>query len=262
MKRKYLLSAVLLLSTIIYSCDKTDIQTIDAPVKATGIKFFNFAVSSPVVNYFANDIKVSSAVSTTGAESGTTGLTYGTVYPANNAYATIDPGLYDFKATRPSTAAAADRNVVLNKLTANVAEGKSYSLYMCGFYNSTAKTTDAFLMEDVLPPIDTGFAYVRFVHVSPNANPIDFYMRLKEAPGTEISVAKNIAFKSGSAFVKVPQGVYSLIVRYVNTAGDVVIRDDVSALKSNVYTFSLRGDITIGGTTDAKRRFIDNTPNR
>lgn len=246
---------------LIYACDKTDIQTIDGSVKATGIKFFNFAVGSPVVNYYANDVKVSSAVSTTGAESGTVGLTYGAAYPANNAYATIDPGTYDFKATRPSTAAA-DPNLVINKLTTSLAANKNYSLYMCGFYDATAKTTDAFLLEDVLPALDTGFAYVRFVNVSPNANPVDFYLKLKEAPGTEISIAKNIAFKAGSAFVKVPQSVYNLIVRNANSMDDVVIREDLSVTKSNLYTFSLRGDITIGGTSDAKRRFIDSTPNR
>lgn len=261
MKRRYLLSAVLLLSTIILSCDKTDIQTIDSPVKESGIKFYNFSVNSPAVNYFANDIKVTSAVSTTGAESGTTGLTYGTVYPANGAYATLDRGTYDFKATRPSTAAT-DKNLVINKLTANVVEGKNYSLYMCGFYNATAKTTDAFILEDVLPPIDTGFVYVRFLHVSPNANPVDFIMKRKNGPVGELSIVKNIAFKSGSAFVKIPQGVYDLIIRYPNTSVDVYNRADFSVLKSNVYTFNLRGDITVGGTTATNRTFVDAVNNR
>lgn len=261
MKRRYLLSAVLLLSTIIYSCDKTDIQTIDDPVKATGIKFFNFSINSPVVNYYANDIKVSSIVSTTGVESGTTGLSYSTAFPANNAYATIDPGTYDFKATRPSTAAA-DKGLVINKFTANVMDGKRYSLYMCGFYNATAKTTDAFMLEDILPPLDTGFAYVRFVHTSPNANPVNFFMKLKTGVLDEIPVAQNVAYKTGSTFVKVPSGVYDLIIRYPNTTTDVYRRVDVSAVKAFVYTFTLRGDITVGGTTATNRTFIDNTPNR
>lgn len=261
MKRRYLLSAVLLLSAIIYSCDKNDVGRIDSPVKETGIKFYNFSVNSPAVNYFANDMKVTSAVSTTGAESGTTGLTYGVVYPANSSYATLDRGTYDFKATRPSTAAT-DKNLVINKLTANVVEGKNYSLYMCGFYNTTAKTSDAFMLEDVLPAIDTGFVYVRFVHVSPNANPVDFFMKRKNGPITELSIARNVAFKSGTAFVKIPQGVYDLIIRYPNTTVDVYNRPDVSVLKSNVLTFSLRGDITIGGTTATNRTFIDGSPNR
>ncbi|SHG97383.1 DUF4397 domain-containing protein [Pedobacter caeni] len=260
MKRNFLLSAVLLLSIFIYSCDKTDIQTIDGPAKGTSVKFFNFAVNSPVVNYYANDTKVTAAVSTTGAESGTTGLGYAAVYPATNAYAILPGGSYDLKATRPSTAAA-DPKLVINKLTANLEEGKNYSLYMCGFYNTTAKSSDAFILEDILPPIDSSAAYVRFVHTSPNANPVDMIMQDRTSKA-EIVIGTNRSYKSATTFVKVPQAVYDLILRYPGSPTNVYSRTEVSVTKSNTYTFTLRGDINVGGTTATNRTFIDSTPNR
>lgn len=260
MKRDFLLSAVLLLSTILYSCDKTDIQTIDGPATGASVKFFNFSLNSPVVNYFANDIKVTAAVSTTGTESGTTGLAYAAVYPSTNAYAILAGGNYDLKATRPANATA-DPGLIINKLTANLTEGKNYSLYMCGFYDKTAKSSDAFIMEDVLPPVDTSAAYVRLVNVSPNANPVNLIIK-NRSNNAELTVATSVAYKSGAAFVKVPQGVYDLMLRYPNTTTDIYTRTEVSVIKSNVYTFTLRGDITVGGTSATNRTFIDNTPNR
>lgn len=235
-------------------------KSIDGPVTGAGVKFFNFSMNSPVINYYANDIKVTAALSTTGAESGTTGLSYAAVYPAINSYAMISPGIYDLKATRPSTATA-DPNLVINKWNAKLEEGKNYSLYLCGFYNTAAKSSDAFLLEDVLPPIDTAATYVRFVHASPNANPVNFFMKNKTT-GQEVSIASSVAYKTGSVFVKMPQGVYNLIIRYPSTTTDLYTREDVSVNKSNTYTFTLRGDITIGGTTATNRTFIDNTPNR
>ncbi|RQO67728.1 hypothetical protein DBR43_24760 [Pedobacter sp. KBW06] len=260
MKSKLLISAVLLLSTIIYSCDKTDIQTIDGPANGASVKFFNFAVNGPVVNYYANDIKVTSAVSTTGAESGTTGLAYAAVYPATNAYAILPGGTYDLKATRPSNAAA-DPKLVINKFSTTLAEGKNYSLYLCGFYNTVAKTSDAFMLEDILPAIDSSAAYVRLVHTSPNANPVNLIIQDRTSKA-ELTIATNLPYKSGGTFVKIPQGVYDLLLRYPNSNTNIYTRTEVSFTKSNTYTLTLRGDITVGGTTAANRTFIDNTANR
>lgn len=260
MKRKLLLSAVLLLSAIIYSCDKTDIQTIDGPANGASVKFFNFAINSPVINYYANDIKVTSAVSTTGSESGTTGLAYAAVYPATNAYAILPGGVYDLKATRPSNAAA-DPKLVINKLNTSLVEGKNYSLYLCGFYNTATKTSDAFMLEDVLPAIDSSAAYVRLVHASPNANPVNLILQNRTSKA-ELTIATDLPYKSGGAFVKIPQGVYDLLLRYPGNNTNLYTRTEVSFTKSNTYTLTLRGDITIGGTTAAARTFIDNTANR
>lgn len=262
MKRKHIILAVLLLSTIIYSCKKNAVQEIAGPVSGAQVKFFNFALNGPSVNFYANDLKISAVTSATGAEFAT-GTNYSLVFPATNNYAVLAPGTYNFKSLIPSTATA-DANRVISTLNKSVEIGKYYSLYTCGLYNTTAKTTDAFILEDALPAIDTSTAYVRFVHVSYNANPFDFIMK-NTTTLVEIPVASNIAFKTGSAYVKVPSGVYDLILRYPNTTTNVVVRTGVGLVKANTYSFSLRGDITIpytAATTVVNRPFIDNTPNR
>ena len=50
---------------------------------------------------------------------------------------------------------------------------KHYSLYQSGFYNTTAKTVDAFIVEHAIPPdIDYSVALVRFVNTIVYANPM------------------------------------------------------------------------------------------
>ncbi|MFC4211694.1 DUF4397 domain-containing protein [Pedobacter lithocola] len=261
MKRKYIILAVILLTTIIYSCKKNAVQEISAPISGAQLKYFNFALNAPVVNFYAGSTKVTAASSTTGVESGTSGVAFSNVYPSTNAYAIIAPGTYDFMAQRPSTAAA-DPNLVIATLNKQVAEGKNYSIYLSGLYNTTTKKTDVFVIDDVLPAIDTSGAYVRLVHASYNANPFDLIMK-NTTSLVETTVATNVAYKSASNFVKVPQGVYDLILRYTGTATNIVIRTAISVTKSNTYSFSLRGDITLPYTgTAVNRPVIDNTPNR
>ncbi|MBC6110710.1 DUF4397 domain-containing protein [Pedobacter fastidiosus] len=262
MKRKHILLAVLLLSTIIFSCKKNAVQNIAEPINGGAqLKYFNFALNAPIINFYANETKVSAASSTTGVESATAGVAYAAVYPSTNAYSIIPAGTYDFMAKRPSTATV-DPNVVIATLNKQVADGKNYSIYLSGLYNTTTKKTDAFIIDDVLPPIDSSTAYVRLVHACYNANAFDLIMK-NTTTSVETLVGTNVAYKTASNFTKIPQGVYDLILRYTGTPTNIVIRTAVSVIKSNTYSFSLRGDITLPYTgTVVNRPFIDNTPNR
>jgi len=265
MKNKYILfpALALILSIFLYSCDKTAVQIIDVPVSGAQLKYFNFGVNAPVVNFYANDTKVSAALSATGAESSTAGTAYGAVFPAINSYSVIPAGTYNFRGQRPSTATT-DANLAISTLNTAVQDGKNYSLYLSGIYNTTAKTVESFIVEDVLPPIDTSGGYVRFVHAISNANPFNFVIK-NTTTGVETVIATNIAYKSASSFVKVPFGIYELYCRYPNNPANIISRNGtstVSVIKSNTYTFSIRGDMTVVSTTAANRPFIDNTPNR
>ncbi|PWS27778.1 hypothetical protein DHW03_09380 [Pedobacter yonginense] len=261
MKTKYIILTVVLLSITIFSCKKNAVQNIARPISGAQIKYFNFALNAPVINFYANGTKVSAASSTTGAESSTTGIAFSTVYPSTNAYTVIASGSYDFAAQRPSTLTT-DANLSIANLTKQVDDGKNYSIYLSGIYNTTTKKTDIFAVDDVLPAVDTSGAYVRLVHTSYNANAFDLILK-NTTTNVETPVATNIAYKSASPFVKVQQGVYDLILRYPNTTANIVVRTAVSVTKSNTYSFSLRGDITLPYTgTAVNRPFIDNTPNR
>ena len=100
-------SSVLLSTVVLAACSKDSVQTIAAP--STGgayVKFYNFAVNAPVVNFFANDAKLTAISSTsctppvdarctsTGIES-TTGTAYGSLGNAG-LYSALAPAQYSF----------------------------------------------------------------------------------------------------------------------------------------------------------------------
>jgi len=257
MKKVYLF--MLMITAALTSCEDRAVQEIDLPASGAQIKFYNFSVNAPIVNFYANDTKVTAATSSTGAESGTTGVAYGSVGPAVN-YAQVSPGTYAFKGVTPSTAAT-NPNTVVSSLSAPVETGKFYSYYMSGFYNTTTKTSDAFIVEDKLPAVDSTAAYVRFVHAISNANAMDF--SATNTTSKEVTVlGSGVAYKSATEFVKVPQGIYDLAGKYSGASTNAVARTAVSFVKGKVYTVSGRGDITVTSTTATNRPFLDNTFNR
>lgn len=261
MKRTLIISVCFLLVTAFFSCEKNAIQEIDSPLgEGAQIKFFNFAAGAPSVNFYANDVKLSATFSATGTESAI-GVAYGLVFPFVN-YSQIEQGTYDFKGQLPSTAAA-DANLAIAALSAQVENNKYYSFYTSGVYNATAKTADAFIVEDVLPAPDTRATYIRFVNAISNA-PAGFDLVVKNTTSAaETLVATNIAYKSGSDFVEIPPGVYELYARYTGTAANVISRSGtqtVSYLPGRVYTVTSSGNITI--LTGAPAPFLDNTTNR
>jgi hypothetical protein len=255
MKRKYISMAALLLLTLslTYSCKKpaaaTEITTfVDGSVAQ--VKFFNFGVGSPSINFYGNGVKISAVSSATGTEA-TTGVASGLVFPATN-YAVLQPGAYTFKGQIPATAAA-DGNLAIATVAATLEAGKYYSLYTSGIYNTTAKTSDAFVLEDVLPAQDFTVAYVRFVNVVPNA-PSGFNMFAKNTvTTTESAVGGTVAYKAASTFVAVPPGIYELYARFASAPGvNVISRNGTSVVSltgGRFYTFAARGDYTNTGTT-------------
>lgn len=260
MKRKYRILTPLFFSVLICGCKKNAIHEISKPISGGAfIKYFNFAVNSPTVNFYADNTKVSASLSTTGVESPTTGVAYSAVYPSANAYSLIAAGTYEFKAKIPSTASA-DADLAITAIKKQVEDGKSYSLYTCGLYDSATKKTDVFIIDDELPPVDNSAAYVRFVNSSYNANPVNLTFRNKTT-SSETVVAANVAYKSASPFQKMPDGVYELILSYPNSKDIIVARKDVNIINANVYTFSLRGDIA-ALPTKVEKPFIESTLNR
>ena len=144
----------------------------------------------------------------------------------------------------------------------NITDGKSYSFYMSGFYNTTSKSVEAFVVEDAYPPdIDWTVAIVRFVNAISNANPMTLYAK-SSTTGTEVAVGGSIAYKAAGAFVTLPGGSYDLSTRYAGSSTNAITRTAVSFSAGRVYTISARGDITITSTTATNRPFLDNTANR
>jgi hypothetical protein len=264
MKKINIITAILLLSAFFVSCEKDGVKEVETIKTDAGaqIKFFNFGVSAPSMNFYANDQKVSATVSATGAEA-TAGVNYGSVFPATN-YALINGGTYTFKGIVPSTAAA-DPNAVIASIQGNVETGKSYSLYTSGPFDAIAKTVDGFLVEDVIPAASATAAHVRFVNTIANGTSGFDLVAKSTTTAAEIIVATNIGYKAASAFVEVPNGVYELYARYPGSPTNVISRtgtSNVSFIAGRAYTISSRGDMTVAGATATNRPFLDNTSNR
>lgn len=269
--------AVLLCAAALASCDyeKNAVQDITGTLPSALIKFFNFGVGAPGVNFYANDTKmtavlfsscsippISEECTTTGMEA-TTGVTYGNV-GAGGLYSGIAPAQYTLTGR---IAAATDKDLAISSVATMLDDGKNYSYYQSGVYNTTTKTVDAFIVEDAFPAeIDWSAAHVRFVNAIFNANPMTLYATHQET-GEEFAVGGEIAYKGGGAFTPLPNGVYNLSTRYAGTTTSALVRTGVSFVAGRVYTIAARGDITVASTSAttcaaANRTCLDNTLNR
>lgn len=250
--------AALLCALALASCDKNAVQTVDGPVPAGAmIKFFNFGVNAPGVNFYANATKVTAISSATGQEA-TTGVTYGGV-GNGGFYSAIPAGQY---ALSGKIAATIDKDLAISNVSTTLALDKAYSFYQSGFYDATAKTVDAFIVEDDFPAqFDYTVAYVRFVHAISNANPLTLYA-VNTTTNDTVAVGGEVSYKGAGAFTALPEGLYNLGARYAGITTNAVSRTGVSFLGGRVYTIGARGDITVVSTTATNRPFLDNTANR
>jgi hypothetical protein len=270
--------AVILCAAVLGACDyeKNAVQDITAPDTGSRIRFFNFGVNAPGVNFYANDTKVTGIstaacslppasetepCTTTGIEA-TTGTAYGGVGLAG-LYSAVDPGQYTFTGR---IAATIDKDLPISTVATALTNGTSYSFYQSGFYDAVTKTVDAFVVEDPIPPaIDFTVAHVRFVHAISNGNPMTLYATNTAAPG-ETTIGGEVAYKAGSAFIALPGGTYNLATRYAGVTTNALTRTGVGFVAGRVYTITARGDITVAPTTTgcaaANRTCLDNTVNR
>jgi hypothetical protein len=260
MNRTRALAALLCVATLaaLSACDENTFREITGPEAGARVKFFNFGVNAPGVNYYANDVKMTAISSTLGTES-PLGVAYGGV-GAGGLYSSIAPGTYTFTG---KIAAAVDKDLVIATQAGVIENGKAYSYYMSGFYNPTTKVSDAFLVEDTFAPtIDFTVAYVRFVHAISNANPMQLIATSTTTATLVDTIGGVIAYKGAGAFEAVVPGVYNLATRYAAATTNAIARTGVSFVAGRVYTVGARGDITVVSTTATNRPFLDNTANR
>ncbi|MGQ0713182.1 MAG: DUF4397 domain-containing protein [Gemmatimonadaceae bacterium] len=251
------LALLLCAAATLSSCEENAVQEIAGPAPGARILFFNFGVNAPGVNFYADETKMTAINSTTGNES-TNGVAYGAV-GSGGFYGAIAPGQHDFTGR---IAAATDKDLPISSVVTTLEDGKHYSFYQSGFYNSTTKTVDAFVVEDpFIANIDFSAAYVRFVNAISNAEPMTLFAT-HQTTDVETAVGGEVAYKGAGAFTAIPGGVYDLATRYANSTSNAIRRTGVSFLAGRVYTITSRGNITVVSTSAITRPFLDNTANR
>ena len=249
------------------ACDKNAVQQIAGPqAGGANVMFHNFAVGSPNVNFYVNDVKTTGvgatgcyiltdanreACTAAGIEA-TTGTAYGGA-GAGAWYVDLAPGQITIQGR---ITAATDKGLPISNAVTTIEQGKFYSFYQSGTYNTTTKTADSFVIEDPIPPVNFGTAYVRFVHASGNANPMTLYAT-NTTSLEEIAVGSEVTYKTAGTYVAVPAGTYNLAARYAGTTTNVFTRASVSFFNGRVYTITARGNV---GT--ASTMLLDNTTNR
>lgn len=240
--------------------DKTAVQSITAPDPVTSrVKFFNFGVNSPQVNFYAGAQKMSAVSSTrctnpvpadtaacrsAGIEA-TTGVAY-SFAAAGGLYLAIEPGTYDFMG---KIAAATDNGLAIATVNSPVAAGKYYSYYLSGVYNTTSKTVDAFIIEDAVPTgtIDFSVAQVRFVNaVSNGTGPLNLFAT--NTTTTVTPVGGEVAYKAAGAFTALPAGTYNLRAAYTGAATNLITRNGLSFNGGRAYTITARGSTATAST--------------
>ncbi len=260
---------LLLSGTATAACDKNTLPDISGPVTGgAAVKFFNFAVGSPTVNFYINGKKATAVSATgcylltdanrqqclsTGIESNS-GVAYGSAGNGTNAwYSDVVPGQITIAG---KITAVTDNGLAISTLPATVATGKFYSFYLCGIYDATAKATDSFIVEDVMPPQDFTVAYVRFVNASSTTQPMTLYAK-DATTGVELPIGASVAYKSAGAIVAVPLYTYNLSTRVAGSSTNVFTRTGVSWSAGRAYTITARGN-----TATSSTMALDNTANR
>ncbi len=246
-------AAILLCALALSSCEKNAVTDITAPFPGANIKFFNFGVNAPGVNFYSNDTKVTAINSTSGAEL-TTGAAYG-VAGNGGLYSSLTPGQYTFSG---KIAATVDKDLAVSKVTTTIVDRKYYSYYQSGIYSATSKSVEAFVVEDPFPAaIDYSVATVRFVNAISGSSPASLSVK-NQTTGTVTPIGAAVAYQSAGTFTTIPGGVYDLAAIFPGTG--VTSRIGVTFNAGRTYTIGARGDITAATGTTVPT--LDNTANR
>ena len=243
------------------ACGDSGLTDISAPVTGSQVLFYNDALGSPGVNFFADTLKLTGTLTSAGAPS-PSGTNYGQI-AAGGDYTQAPPGQYALSG-RLSDTTAALQNTMVSSVSTTLAGGKSYSYFQAGPYDATAKHADAFVVEDPIPSTwDYTVANIRFVNAIYNASPgtltlVNSDTTIHPTPAPVV-VGGATAYKSASAFVAVPPGTYAFTVTGLNAAkfvGSLVVSG------GRYYTLSIRGDINVTSTKAATFPTFDFLANR
>lgn len=259
--------AVLLSAALLGACEKNAVQVISAPTTGGAfIRFQNYAVGAPQVNFYANTQKLTGVTSssctpaptipnpacTAAGVEATTGVAYGASANAAN-YSMLSPGQYTFTSR---IAAATDNGLSTSTAAATLADGKFYTYFSSGIYSTATKSSDAFIVEDVLPTtFDYTKTYLRVVNASANAPTISATAKVQGATDV-VSVATNVSYKSASAFATFAPGLTDVTITY--GSGLTQVFTGVNFLAGHVLTLALTGDATVTGTSGLVLRAVYN----
>lgn len=253
---RYARIAALFGAVLSVACGSKVDRTVTGPAPVARIKFFNLALASPGVDFYANNVKMTAISSASGAES-----IRGTIYSegaAGGFYVNIAPGQYTLNGKITDTTS---HGLAISTVSQMIENGKAYSFYQSGIYDSTTKKADAFVIEDAFTvPTNFGVSAVRFVNaISNGTGPLVLYAKNQATGSTEVAIGGPVAYKAAGAWTEIPFGVYDFFLRYSGSSTNLATKTGISIGGGRVFSVAARGDAT--STTTARRPALDATPN-
>lgn len=205
----FLAASLLIISLSLTSC----LDNLDAPElpPAAYVSIFQGSTDAPAMDIFANQNRVNQNP-----------VEYAQVIP----YSAFYPGTRDFRFSAFNSATALlEKDFVL----------KADSVYSVFVADKTAGI-DAILVKDIWADPVAEKAQLRFVHLSPDTDPV--YLQIS---GSTTPLVAGSNFKSISDFKELAKGNFTLTVKSSET-DETLIQTGTLELKGNrVYTLILRG---------------------
>ena len=163
-------------------------------------------------------------------------------FPNNTGYLTVPSGTRNVKVNvTGTTTTVIDANIDFMK-------DKNYSVFAV---NSVANI-ESILIEDDLANPAQGKAHVRFIHLSPDAPPVDVTL----TDGTV--VFGNKSFKEFTAFTPLDSGSYDLEVRVAGTATVALDLPVINIEAGKIYTVFAKGFLSGNGQQQLGAEIIVN----
>jgi hypothetical protein len=150
-------------------------------------------------------------------------------YPNNTGYVGLTAGTRNVKVNVNKTLTSViNADVVLEA-------GKNYTVFAV---DSVSKIAPLVLEDNLVAPA-AGKAHVRFVHLSPDAPPVDIAV----ANGGPV-VFSNVAFKGSVDFTPLDAGTYPLEVRGAGSPTPVLDLGNITLQDGKIYTVFAKGFFT------------------
>ncbi len=139
-------------------------------------------------------------------------------------YIKIASGINSFRLTN-----SFDSSVVFNSMVI-LEKDTNYSAFAYG----TQSRINLLLLKDGINPAQSNISYVRFIHLSPDADSVVFSF-------DNFSFNLKLAYKSYSPFIPISPGVFNLRVKSTFTGAELLESDSLNLEAGYKYTVLLKG---------------------
>lgn len=233
MKITSLLLAVMLAGgALLLSCEKNtfNLTTRTEVVNTARLKvgYFSPTVPNPAAQLKINGERVSP------------NLVYNTPFPGgglntlglnHSDYLSFEPGNLNFSFSIQKVGTSED-SVKLLEFSQQL-DAKRYTLFVT---DSFPNATSVLVQDDVDRPTDSGKVRIKFVHLIPDAGPLDFYR-------DNVKIASNVEYKQVTEYMDIFAGNVSYYVKLAgtNTTINVAAGNKINPVAGRIYTFFARG---------------------